>query len=99
MEPVCHSCDKKLGKRNDLTVVVPPEAMSMAFSAELAAKDLGVELELIDTTRMTLRQKMDERLNGRPVPRLSIREKFVTGNPSKDEIIALYHSVCHDLSR
>ena len=78
MEPVCYSCDKKLGKSNDIRVVVPPEAMSLAFSAELAAKELGISIDLIDTTRMTLRQKMGERLNGKPIPRISIGDEFIT---------------------
>jgi len=37
---------------------------------------------------------MNERLNGKPVPRISIGAKFITGSPTTNEIIALYHSVC-----
>ena len=94
MEPVCHSCDKKLGKTSELREVVPPEVMTLAFSAELAAKELGIDIELIDVTRLPLAQRMNERLNGKPIPRLSIGEKFITGDPTKDEIIALYRRTC-----
>ena len=97
MEPVCYSCDKKLGKSNELTEVLPPEAMSLVFSAELAAKELGISIELIDIRGLTLVQRLNERLNGRPVPRISIGEEFVTGNPTKNEIIALYHHACNNL--
>jgi hypothetical protein len=94
MEPVCHSCDKKLGKTNELTEVVPPEAMTLAFSAELAARELGIDIELIDVNRLTLVQRMNERLNGKPVPRISIGEEDITGSPTKDEIIELYRRTC-----
>ena len=93
MEPVCYSCEKKLGNTSELKEVVPPEAMTLAFSAELAAKELSVSIELIDITRLTLAQRMNERLNGKPVPRISIGEKFITGDSSKDDIIRLFHSV------
>ncbi len=96
MEPVCHSCDKKLGKTSELREVIPPEAMTLAFSAELAARELGIKIELIDITRLTLVQRMNERMNGKPVPRISIGDRFVTGSPTKDEIIALYHRVFDD---
>ena len=94
MEPVCHSCDKKLGKTSELREVVPPEAMTLAFSAELAARELGIDIELIDVTRLTLARRMNERMNGKPIPRISIGEKFITGSPTKDEIITLYHRTC-----
>ena len=92
--PVCHACEKRLGKTSELKEVVPPEAMTLAFSAELAAEELGTSLEFIDITRLTLVQRMNERLNGKPVPRISIGEKFITGSPTKDEIITLYHRTC-----
>ena len=98
MEPVCHSCDKKLGKTSELREVVPPEAMTLAFSAELAARELGINIELIDITRLNLVQRMNERLNGKPVPRISIGEENITGTPTKDEIIELYHSIYDDYS-
>lgn len=98
MEPVCHSCDKQLGKTNELTEVVPPEAMTLAFSAELAAKELGISIELIDVSRLSLFQRMNERLNGKPVPRISIGEKDITGSPTKDEIIEVYRRTCDDYS-
>ena len=92
--PVCHACEKRLGKNNELKEVVPPEAMTLAFSAELASRELGVNLELINVTRLTLTQRMSERINGKPIPRISIGEKFITGSPTKDEIITLYHRAC-----
>ena len=98
MEPVCHSCDKKLGKTNELREVVPPEAMTLAFSAELAARELGINIELIDITRLNLVQRMNERLNGKPVPRISIGEVDIAGAPTKDEIIELYHRTYDDYS-
>ena len=98
MEPVCYSCDKKLGKTNELREVVPSEAMTLAFSAELAAGELGINIELIDITQLTLVQRMNERLNGKPIPRICIGEKFITGDPTKDDIIALYHSTCNSLN-
>ena len=93
MQHVCHSCDKKLGKGNELQEVVPPEAMTLAFSGERAARELEVDIKLIDVSRLPLVQRMNERLNGKPVPRISIGEKFVSGSPTKDEIIALYNDV------
>ncbi len=99
MEPVCHSCDKKLGKTSELREVVPPETMALVFSAELAARELGTNIELVDITRFTLVQRMNERLNGKPVPRISIGEKFITGSPTKDEVIALYRHACDDSDR
>jgi hypothetical protein len=96
MEPVCHSCDKKLGKTNELTEVVPPEAMTLVFSAELAARELGINIELIDITRLNLVQRMNERLNGKPVPRISIGENDITGSPTKDEIVEIYRRTFDD---
>lgn len=97
MEPVCYSCDKRLGRKSELREVVPPEAMTLAFSAELAAKELGINVELIDISQLTLVQRMNERLNGRPIPRISIGERFITGVPTKDDIIVLYHHVCDNV--
>ena len=98
LEPVCHSCDKRLGKTSELREVVPPEAMTLAFSAELASKELGINIELIDIARLTLAQRLNERLNGKPIPRIGIGEKFITGSPTKDEIIELYHRTCDEYS-
>jgi hypothetical protein len=94
MQPVCHSCDKQLGKTNELQEVVPPEAMGLVFSAELAAHELGTDMELIDVTQMALAKRMNERLNGKPVPRISIGNGFITGSPTKGEIISLYRKAC-----
>ncbi len=93
LEPVCHSCDKKLGIVNEsnVRVVIPSDVMPLVFSAELAAKELGIGFEVIDINRMSMVQRMNERLNGKPVPRVCIREECIAGSPSKDEIIALYH--------
>lgn len=94
MQPVCHSCDKTLGKSNELHKVVPPDAMTLVFPAEIAAKELGTILELVNVTQMSFRERINERLNGLPVPRISIGGEFITGHPTKDEIITLYHRVC-----
>jgi len=95
MEAVCYSCDKRLGKTNETREVVPPEAMSLASSAELAAKELGIDIELIDTTRLSLAQRINERLNGKPIPRVCIGNDFIAGSSTKTEIIELYHRVCN----
>ena len=89
--PVCHACEKRLGKNNELIEFVPSEAMTLVFSAELASQELGVSLELIDVNQLSLAQRMNERFNGKPIPRISIGERFIAGSPTKDEIITLYH--------
>jgi hypothetical protein len=95
LEPVCHSCDKKLGitKDGEVRMVVPTDAMPLVFTAELAAQELGVPFEMVDINRLGVVQRMNERLNGRPIPRISIGDSFITGTPTKDEIITLYHQV------
>ena len=95
LEPVCHSCDKHLGIAQDAEVrtVIPTEAMPLVFSAELAAKELRVPFELIDINRLSMIQRMNERLNGKPVPRVCIGDDFVDGSATKDEIIALFHGM------
>lgn len=96
LEPVCHSCDKKLGivGSSELKEAIPSEVMSLVFSAELACQELGVDLKLVDVTRLDLTQRMKERLNGKPIPRVSVGEDFITGPSTKDEIISFYHRVC-----
>ena len=93
LEPVCHSCDKQLGitKDSEVRKVVPAEVMPLVFSAELAAQELGVTFELIDINRLSIIERMNERLNGKPVPRVSIGDDFVDGSATKDEIVALFH--------
>jgi hypothetical protein len=93
LEPVCHSCDKQLGivKDSEVKQFIPPEVMPLVFSAELAAQELGVTFELIDINRLSMRQRVNERLNGKPVPRVSIGDDFVDGSATKDEIVALFH--------
>ena len=95
MVHVCHTCDRNFGIENEYEQVIPPEIMALVFSAELASQELGVSLRLIDINRLNLVQKMKHKMNGKPIPRISIGEKFITGDPTKDEIIALYHS-CFD---
>ncbi|MHA1962334.1 MAG: hypothetical protein ACW99U_19190 [Candidatus Thorarchaeota archaeon] len=101
LEPVwtCHYCDKKLGvaRSSERRDVLPPEVMPLVFSAELASQVLGVSLELVDINRLNMVQRMNERLNGKPVPRVCIGEDFITGSPTKDEIIELYRHVCNNL--
>jgi hypothetical protein len=89
---VCHTCDRNFGIQNEYEQVIPPEIMALVFSAELASQELGVDLRLIDINRLNLVQRMKEKVNGKPIPRISIGEKFITGDPTKDEIIALYYS-------
>jgi hypothetical protein len=88
---VCHTCDRNFGIQNEYEQVIPPEIMTLVFSAELASKELGVNLRLIDINRLNMVQKMKEKMNGKPIPRICVGEKFITGDPTKDEIIALYH--------
>ena len=90
--PVCHACEKRLGKNNELIEFVPSEAMTLVFSAELASQELGVSLELIDINQLSLGQRMKEKVNGKPIPRLCIGESCITES-SKDEIIAFYYNV------
>ena len=94
---VCHTCDRNFGIQNEYRQVIPPEIMTLVFSAELASRELGVNLRLIDINRLNLVQRMKEKVSGKPIPRISIGEKFITGDPTKDEIIALYHHACNDL--
>ena len=95
LEPVCYSCDKKMGmvRSSEVRVLVPSEVMPLFFSAELAAKELGIGFEAIDTNRMSIIERMTEKTNRKPVPRVSIGEDFLTGSPTKDEIIDLYHQL------
>ena len=88
---VCHTCDRNFGIQNEYEQVIPPEIMALVFSAELASQELGVNFRLIDINRLSLVQRMKEKVSGKPIPRISVGEKFITGNPSKDEIIALYY--------
>ncbi|MFW9792735.1 MAG: hypothetical protein ACFFEE_00410 [Candidatus Thorarchaeota archaeon] len=90
MEPVCLSCDKILGKSNELREIVLPEALSLAVSAELASYELRINLELADINRLNMFQRLNERLNGKPIPRVSIGQEFIIGSSTKDEIIDLY---------
>jgi hypothetical protein len=98
LEPVCHSCDKKLGvaSSSEISKIIPSEVMPLVFSAELAAQELGVSFELVDINRLNMVQRMNERFNGKPIPRVSIGEDFITGSSTKDEIIELYHHVCEN---
>ncbi len=93
LEPVCYSCEKKMGvaRNSEVRVLVPSEVMPLFFSAELAAKELGVGFEAIDINRMSIFEKMAEKTNRKPVPRVSIGEDFLAGSPTKDEIIELFH--------
>ena len=95
LEPVCHSCDKRLGivKDSEVREVIPTEVMPLVFSAELAAQELGVGFELVDINRLSIVQRMNERLNGKPVPRVSIGDDFIDSSATKDQIIALFHRI------
>jgi hypothetical protein len=94
MFPVCHVCEKALGvKKNNskLSVMVPPEAMPLIFSAELAAEELGVNLELIDVNQLPITKRLKIKLRGEQTPYIQVGRARMLGLPTKDEIIALYH--------
>ncbi|MGY5865780.1 MAG: hypothetical protein RTV41_14350 [Candidatus Thorarchaeota archaeon] len=95
LEPVCYSCEKSMGVARDseVRVLVPSEVMPLFFSAELAAKELGVGFEAIDINRMSIVQKLSEKTNRKPVPRVSVGEDFLVGSPTKNEIIRFYHQI------
>ena len=90
--PHCQSCDKALGiKRNpEVTEIFPQELSPLIFSARLAAEELGIELEYVDIAKLSLIQKLKEYTNGKPVPRLEIGDVFLTGFPTRDQIVELY---------
>jgi hypothetical protein len=96
MAPVCHSCDKALGISQDseTRAMIPSGTMPLVFSAQLASEELGVNLELIDINRLNMVQRIKEKLSGRPIPRVSIGDDFITGCLTKHQIIELYHRVC-----
>ncbi|TFG27830.1 hypothetical protein EU528_12170 [Candidatus Thorarchaeota archaeon] len=94
MVHVCHTCDRNFGIQNEYEQVIPPEIMKLVFSAELASQELELSLKLIDVNRLNLVHRMKEMVNGKPIPRISIGEKFISGEPTKDEIIVLYRSSC-----
>jgi len=91
----CHSCEERLGlKKKDQsgTHLVPPEVMPVIFSAKSAAKEVGVECEIIDINQLSRRERLTHLLSGKPLPRVSISDSFLTGIPTKQEIISLYES-------
>jgi hypothetical protein len=93
LEPVCHACDKELGvvRNSEVRVVIPSDVMPLVFSAELAAKELGIGFEVIDINQMSLVHRMNERLNGMPIPRVCIGNRFIAESATKDEIIDFYN--------
>ncbi|MFX0107510.1 MAG: hypothetical protein ACFE7R_04435 [Candidatus Hodarchaeota archaeon] len=95
MAPVCYSCAKHLGIQRDAETRedIPPEAMPLIFSAQEASQELGVSLELVDVNRLTMIERIKEKMNGRPIPRVTVGDEFVTGCLSKNEIIGLYNRV------
>lgn len=95
LAPVCQSCDKKLGVKNtvEMRTDIPSDVMPLVFTVQLASEELGVEFELIDTNQLSLVQRLKERLNGKPVPRVSIGQEFTTGSLTKDDIIEFYAHV------
>lgn len=91
LQPVCHSCEKKLGsktKDSRSTVHVPAEAMPLIFSAELAAQQLGITFNLVDINQMSVIQRLKFKLQGIPIPCVKIGDEFISGLSTKDEIIA-----------
>ena len=91
---VCHSCDRKLGKKDRIGTqsAIPEEVTLLVFSAQSAAKELQINFELIDVTRMPIRDKIHEMINGRPIPRIDIGSDFLVGIPTKQQIIEFYTS-------
>ena len=98
LEPVCPSCEKRLGiSRNpQTTLVIPQEISSLIFSARLAAEELDVELELLDISSLSIVQRLKELANGKPVPRVEIGDEFLTGFPTKQDIIKMYQTLISD---
>jgi len=95
LAPVCHSCDKKIGRDRDIELqeAIPEETAPLVFLAQLAAQELEVELELIDISQLTPIQRIKELINGKPVPRVDIGLEFLTGLPTKQQIIELYNKI------
>jgi hypothetical protein len=92
--PTCHACDTALGlntKDKQLIESIPPEVMPLIFSAELAAKELGIILELVDLNQMPVFQKLKLKVKGIHTPCLKIGEEFIFGNPTKDEILECFN--------
>lgn len=96
MAPVCHSCDKRLGVKKDSESreEIPSEVLPLVFSAQQASDELGVPLELVDTNRLSIIERMREKLNGKPLPRVSVGEAFLTSPVTKAEIVKLYNHAC-----
>ncbi|MFW9920094.1 MAG: hypothetical protein ACFFED_10870 [Candidatus Thorarchaeota archaeon] len=94
LESVCHNCDRQLGIVRDFQkiVAIPQEISSLIFCVQLAAEALDVELELVDSSSMSIVQRLKEMVNGKPIPRIEIGEVFLTGFPTKQEIIDMYNT-------
>lgn len=95
LEHVCHTCDNKHGiKRNfQKTEVVPSEISSLLFSAQLAARELDVEVAVVDISQLSIIHRIQELVNGKPIPRLEVGNAVLAGTPSKQEIIDFYCSI------
>ena len=81
MNPVCHSCDKRLGKSGEVTSRegIPPEAVPLVFVAQAASEQVHSALEFIDVAGMSTLERMKERIGGRPLPRISIGSGPIPG--------------------
>ncbi len=95
MNPVCHSCDKHLGKSGGASSRedIPPNAVPLVFVAQAASDQVDSALELIDVARMSTTQRLRERITGKPLPRIEIGSDYITGDPSVEEVIELFHQM------
>ncbi|MDF1538997.1 MAG: hypothetical protein P1Q69_08840 [Candidatus Thorarchaeota archaeon] len=95
LQPDCHPCEKALGignKDHKLVAFIPAEAMPLIFSAELAAKQLGIKLKVVDVNQIAFLERLKFILCGRSVPCMKIGNEFIIGILTKDEIIEHYLS-------
>jgi hypothetical protein len=93
MNPVCHSCDKSLGKARaaESKKEIPPEALPLVFAAESASEQLGATLEIVDVSRSDVVQRLKERLSGKPLPRIVVGSDYIAGAPTIEEVIRFFH--------
>ena len=98
--PECHACDKALGlkgKDNTTSVLVPPEAMPLVFTAKQAAQEMGIKLQIVDVNKLAFFKRLKFKLQGITLPCVKIGEEYIFGNLSKDEIIRIYSNLQSDI--
>ena len=101
MNPVCHSCDKSLGKAQavESRKEIPPEALPLVFAAESASERLGVTLELVDVSCSDLVQRLKERLSRKPAPRIVMGSDYIAGAPTVEEVISFFRQSSPEAAR